>query len=570
MPVVMSLVAYDCRAPGVSHPYLATTAQDCSKISVSTPTSAPRIGTFLQVPVKVANPARTCRLERISKRYYCTYSRYLNPVIDESMFRTFGSAPISVADCRAWWSTGEATGEWGTTKISDGETKIVLAHGLTTSDGWCNDWKSQIDIKAWRLTRSSMPLTAVYSENGQVSDYLLLEDTLVTPMGTGVGTTASGTAVLWSEADYQPCHLEHVYHGYFNSSTLADSSQWIFSEETGTAVQLGATESVCGASVVGTSEPFLFFRWGGNRRRSLGPRSPIGRVSTAASVRSNYLLVLLLQGDAATRGLSFESLCKMEAEIRRIHLTDAGVSPSQLAFRTFGATGHALYQAGSGFRLAPCPPVDVRIDPQPTCHSLIPVRRTSNDSLEFWDPSTKSLHATAQIIGCSDPSLPIFTLGGGGGVPHELSPTLRVIPNPGSLPTSVNQDARLPALPSRGLYDSHVLMDTDPRVTMVEAAKQRADVLSNSWEDLRSSGALAGASHPGDIAERAMRTTLWGQMGGTTLWLLALTVAVFSLWLRSSGRTIGLSCRVPGLTRRRSKTNSQLESELVAIRNASA
>ena len=563
LPLTWSLVAYDCRSPGVSQPYLATSAGDCSRLSSSAPSAPPRLGTLLQIPVKKSYPAQTCKIERVSRKYYCSYWRFLNPIIDESMFRGFSPFPVSTSECRSWWGTGQASGDWGSTPLAEGETKIVLADGLTTGSGWCKGWTERLDVQAWRLTRATMSLTAVYSEDGSVSDFLLLEETLVTRVGHGSGSTAQGTSVLWREADFSPCRLDHVYQGDFNTTRMGGDSTWVFSRESGAAVRLLGTKSVCGSPLITTSEPFLFFKWGGNRRRAIGRKTPIGRLSTSTSTRSNYLLVLLLHGDQITRGLSFESMCKMEAEIRRIHLTDAGVSPSQLAFRTFGATGHALYQAGDGFRLAPCTHVDVKVDPQSICHNLVPVRRSVNATLEFWDPSTKSIHATAREISCDDPSLPIFTLGG---APHELSPTLKLVSNLGSLPSSVSADGVQAAVPSRGLYDSHVLMDTDPRVTMVEAAKQQADVISNSWEDLQSSGVLRGEIHPGDWAAQAMQKTFWGQLGGTTLWLVTLSIAVVLLWIRSSGATVGMICRRGGDPLRRSRTNVELEAELMALR----
>ncbi|APG78658.1 putative glycoprotein [Beihai barnacle virus 8] len=525
-----ALVGYDCRTPGLSRPYLTTSPHECSELGHPLTRSTPEAGFVAQIPVKGTTTGKMCMVQETSRRFYCSYERNLQHRLDATMFSGYTPSTVSITDCRIWWAKGSAKGPWGERRIGNGETVIAIKDDLMTDDGWCKNWKETIEVKGWRITKAEVQVTSVYDESGLAQNYLSQEQDLILMAGPGQGTTAAGATIFWDTHDLVPCKLEIIREGEFNISTTASGTKWAVASTAGSALRIGAPVTVCGQHLYSTSEPFTFY---GNLRGENSESysaAKVGRISTALNSRVNYALLALLSGDHSSQRSSVESLCRLEAEIRRIHLTDAGVTPAQLAYRTFGSPGKALHRAGEGFRLASCESIDIKIAPQPICYDLIPVKRTNSSVLEFLDPTVMSLHSTAKKIECNDPSLPIISFGGAS---HELSPDLKLIPSPSHLPSSVRIANSTADVPLLRLYKPHVLMNTDLRVTMVEAAKQRSDFLANSWERVAQITQIGREASPGDSLLTTFRNGVLGHIGWTSAWLIILTISQVLMWWRA-------------------------------------
>nr|WPV62315.1 MAG: putative glycoprotein [Wufeng shrew peropuvirus 1] len=476
-PAILGFTGFDCQHHSSSSIYSAIDPPLCTPPSLGWKSIPAPSVSILQIPIadQITVTAVQAKSKRIS--YYCSYEQHFMPLLYSNNFLdmepAFLSSPLAETLAHAVLYSEPFRGRILSLDKWDAfhDSKDINA------DGFCKNWKSSgvLLIKAYKVSTPSAQL--VYNPEGRPASVKVWDEIITLSESEVWYSLRDGSMILVPTFDSNPCTLEEIYSGPAEYLVTSLNATFLIVDSISTGLQLGEPTVLCGVPVSKTSSASIIVANQTVPGKTI--RQRLTSVHWSAYVHSvvQYEAIHLTKQMSSADQVLSSNVCELERMIYTDILFGAGTDPERTGLRLMGQRGWSVRTAGAGIHVYRCEPVALKVYPQLSCFSRVPVQRANQSSLEFMDPSTLSLYSTAVNISCQDPQNPFFKIRDSW---YKLSPDLHQVPPPVSLPSRMSLLNTLELTPLKGLYPQDVLTQSENPLWLQERTDTAHVSLINS------------------------------------------------------------------------------------------
>ncbi|UNI73819.1 MAG: hypothetical protein [brine shrimp artovirus 1] len=451
---VNTLTAFNCDIDGHSDVYTPSTELSCLNELSNPINEIESPMTLLQMPQYLQLASVTCQLEKKIAPVYCSWLREPIQKLEAQTGEQFFSTPIDPVACKHLLAGRSIKIDGVDVELSPGQSKIILTSPQISPDGFC--YSSQIETTAtwWRISLFRDFVKAELSPLGEIETIKSSYGLNLASFDSEVYLAPNHFIHLFSIPPADTCLLEKIIKENGTIITTAGKDNLLIIPSLTTGITLTTNTTLCQVTLRKTTDPYLYVSF----TQDFPTRSQIGKgmANIPSLIRASveYAVYSSTVGLWTIKEASLRNMCYLEASLRREILNSAATDPETLGYRLTGELGWKVTKSGEALRLTKCQETNVKISPQATCYSWIPVLHIETNQTLFMHPVHRALSSTAAKIDCRDPSLPVFKMHNKW---YELSPHLRALGILPTLPSNLTKTVLDISVSSQLLYSDDVL-----------------------------------------------------------------------------------------------------------------
>jgi len=468
-----SLEGYDCEDTQVSGFNSILSTPDCSLAEQSTLNESSVEGLVLQQVLQQESVAKVCKRVKARRKVYCNWMIVAESKMDPVNLMGFEGDPLSPHECLKLFETGQLTYKSKRIQVTQGEIKAYTSTTKLTDDGLCKAWSGNVDYYTYLVWFDYKNVTLLSGLDAHVTEYTVDGDFLDKTEGEHSGQSSTGYTAIWEETTKTDCFLREIYRG--NLTLVADQSgsKQLLIKDKGVGLSLSSQSTLCNVEVVTTNVPFVYYVPNTNVHFS--------NLTEYIGVELHSEAKSLIQGLFVTTSLGLEksateirtSLCALEQKVIRDVLYGVMLDPDVTAYKQLGIRGWRMVKSGAAIGLLSCNRLPVKINPQNSCYTDIPVLVNNKNVTEFMDPITHVIHSTSLVIPCDDPRVPLFKVDD---VWYKIGTLISRVPAPVPFASVLITRSKAELQTSYGLTSDELIRKRMLR-TSLNAARRKGELL---------------------------------------------------------------------------------------------
>lgn len=517
-------VGYDCNDHLSTTIYSAIDAPKCSPPNLQwTSTHIPTVS-ILQVPLVDDIAVFVIQARTKSVSYYCSYERHFMPLLVPNNFMDmsplFVSSPTALSILHAAQHGEKFQGKY----VKFGEWVSFHNSNDVDEEGFCKSWKSKGVITITAYSVRGVTAQVHYTQKGEPSHVSVWGERVGLVSVRNTASLKDGSVVVGTEDLVPRCELELIYSGPGEYVLTKENQLFLVVDSIATGLLIGGKSEVCGVPVSTTSANSVLVTNQTVPGKTV--RKKLETVHWSAYIQSivQYEALHLTKQMAGSDTVLSANQCELERMVYSNILFGAKTDPDHTGLRIMGEPGWSVRIAGAAVHIFKCSPVPLRVAPQASCYSRIPVATSNTSIIKFLDPSSYSLYSNSTSLDCSDPQNPFFRIRDSW---YKLTPDLHQVPPPLPLPSRLELLNATQLTPLGGLYPHEVLAEAEEKMGYAEKVDRANVALVENYydlgtgEDSMDSLSYSQTSFPSVHIASYLSHSVMG------LWLIGLTIWVF-------------------------------------------